>query len=161
MRSSILLLGSMLGGVNGSRIGYPGGCTIGARPVNLHLEAMKKRERRSGRRRERSVGNVRGTFRRTYPFPDFQCGSYGKCTPCGRYSERGNASGKLCPGTRDSASLLFFTGDGGGDPGNRHRKDLDAESCGTAGCGIYDPVRPDRCGNLSVCGGSEPAGRSV
>ena len=42
MRSSILLLGSMLGRCKRIRIGYPGGCTIGARPVNLHLEAMKK-----------------------------------------------------------------------------------------------------------------------
>lgn len=42
MRSSILLLGSMLGRCKRIRIGYPGGCTIGARPVNLHLEVMKK-----------------------------------------------------------------------------------------------------------------------
>lgn len=42
MRSSILLLGSMLARCRRIRIGYPGGCTIGARPVNLHLEAMKQ-----------------------------------------------------------------------------------------------------------------------
>ena len=42
MRSSILLLGSMLGRCKQIRIGYPGGCTIGARPVDLHLDAMKK-----------------------------------------------------------------------------------------------------------------------
>ena len=42
MRSSILLLGSMLGRCKRIRIGYPGGCTIGARPVDLHLDAMKK-----------------------------------------------------------------------------------------------------------------------
>lgn len=37
MRSSILLLGSMLGRCKQIRIGYPGGCTIGARPVDLCL----------------------------------------------------------------------------------------------------------------------------
>jgi len=43
MRSSVMLFGPLLGRVGCADIAYPGGCLIGARPVNLHqmaLEAM-------------------------------------------------------------------------------------------------------------------------
>lgn len=42
MRSSIMLLGSMLGRMGGLKIAYPGGCTIGRRPINWHLAVMKE-----------------------------------------------------------------------------------------------------------------------
>ncbi len=42
MRSSIMLMGSMLGRVGELTIAYPGGCTIGARPINWHLEILKE-----------------------------------------------------------------------------------------------------------------------
>lgn len=42
MRSSILLLGAMLGRVGEVSIAYPGGCSIGERPIDLHLSAMRK-----------------------------------------------------------------------------------------------------------------------
>lgn len=40
MRSSILLLGAMLGRCRSMVLDYPGGCTIGARPVDIHLKAL-------------------------------------------------------------------------------------------------------------------------
>lgn len=42
MRSSIILLGALLGTVGEVRMEYPGGCVIGARPINLHIEALQK-----------------------------------------------------------------------------------------------------------------------
>lgn len=42
LRSSILLLGSLAGRLNRFRIPYPGGCTIGARPLDTHFDALKK-----------------------------------------------------------------------------------------------------------------------
>lgn len=42
MRSSIILAGSMLGREKNVLISYPGGCSIGARPINLHLNAFRK-----------------------------------------------------------------------------------------------------------------------
>ena len=42
MRSSIMLMGSMLGRAGELTIAYPGGCTIGARPINWHLEILKE-----------------------------------------------------------------------------------------------------------------------
>lgn len=42
MRSSILLLGALLGRCNELALDYPGGCTIGTRPVDMHLTAFTK-----------------------------------------------------------------------------------------------------------------------
>jgi len=42
IRASILLLGSMLARFNKVKIHYPGGCSIGSRPINFHLQAFRK-----------------------------------------------------------------------------------------------------------------------
>ena len=42
MRASILVLGPLLAKFNKARVALPGGCTIGSRPVNLHIEAMRR-----------------------------------------------------------------------------------------------------------------------
>ena len=42
MRSSIMLLGSILGRLGEVRLPYPGGCVIGARPVDIHLAALTR-----------------------------------------------------------------------------------------------------------------------
>lgn len=42
MRSSILFLGAVLGRCHSMILDYPGGCTIGARPVDIHLNALKQ-----------------------------------------------------------------------------------------------------------------------
>ncbi|MBY0314086.1 MAG: UDP-N-acetylglucosamine 1-carboxyvinyltransferase [Bdellovibrionales bacterium] len=41
MRASILCLGPLLARMREAQVSLPGGCAIGARPINLHLEAMK------------------------------------------------------------------------------------------------------------------------
>lgn len=41
MRSSIMLLGSLLGRMGNACVSYPGGCVIGARPIDIHLSALK------------------------------------------------------------------------------------------------------------------------
>lgn len=42
MRASILVLGPLLAKYGQANVSLPGGCAIGARPVNLHLEGLKK-----------------------------------------------------------------------------------------------------------------------
>lgn len=42
MRSSILYLGAILGRFHEVTIAYPGGCSIGKRPIDYHLNAIKK-----------------------------------------------------------------------------------------------------------------------
>lgn len=40
LRASVLLAGSLLGRCKRAELGYPGGCAIGPRPIDLHLEAF-------------------------------------------------------------------------------------------------------------------------
>jgi UDP-N-acetylglucosamine 1-carboxyvinyltransferase len=42
MRASILTLGPLIARVGVARVSLPGGCAIGARPVDLHLSALEK-----------------------------------------------------------------------------------------------------------------------
>lgn len=42
MRSSVVLAGSLLGRYKEATFSYPGGCDIGARPIDLHLKAFEK-----------------------------------------------------------------------------------------------------------------------
>ena len=42
MRSSVMLLGPLLGRLGETVMEYPGGCVIGARPIDLHLWALRR-----------------------------------------------------------------------------------------------------------------------
>ena len=42
MRSSIIIMGAMIGRLDYTKISYPGGCAIGSRPIDLHLKALKE-----------------------------------------------------------------------------------------------------------------------
>ena len=42
MRSSIMLLGALIARIGKVWMEYPGGCVIGARPINLHLEGLRR-----------------------------------------------------------------------------------------------------------------------
>lgn len=42
MRSSIVLLGPMLGRLGEAEMEYPGGCVIGRRPIDMHINALEK-----------------------------------------------------------------------------------------------------------------------
>ena len=42
MRSTVILAGALIGRFKEATFSYPGGCDIGARPIDLHLKAFKK-----------------------------------------------------------------------------------------------------------------------
>jgi UDP-N-acetylglucosamine 1-carboxyvinyltransferase len=42
IRSSIVMLGAVLGRMRKAKITYPGGCEIGQRPINLHLQGLRQ-----------------------------------------------------------------------------------------------------------------------
>ncbi len=42
MRSSVILAGALIGRYRKATFSYPGGCDIGARPIDLHLKAFEK-----------------------------------------------------------------------------------------------------------------------
>src|SRR5712692_9587502 len=42
MRASVLVLGPLVARFGQARVSLPGGCAIGARPVNLHMKGLEK-----------------------------------------------------------------------------------------------------------------------
>lgn len=64
MRSSITFLGAMLSRFGHAELSLPGGCELGARPVDLHLAALERMgavvEEQHGRIRCRCAGRLRG-----------------------------------------------------------------------------------------------------
>ena len=42
MRAGVLVLGSLLAKYKNAKVSLPGGCAIGSRPIDLHLDALKK-----------------------------------------------------------------------------------------------------------------------
>ncbi len=41
LRSSVFLLGSVLGRIKRARVAYPGGCDIGLRPIDIHIKGLR------------------------------------------------------------------------------------------------------------------------
>lgn len=42
MRSSIIMLGALIGRMGEARLAHPGGCVIGKRPIDIHLDALRQ-----------------------------------------------------------------------------------------------------------------------
>ena len=63
MRSSIVLMGSMLGRTGCIKISYPGGCTIGKRPIDLHLKLLQE----MGARIEENEGILHAVCAKIHP----------------------------------------------------------------------------------------------
>lgn len=71
MRSSVMLMGSMLGRCGRVQIGYPGGCVIGKRPIDYHLKLftdMGAAIERKGRQLVLSCKELKGV-RHRFPRP--------------------------------------------------------------------------------------------
>lgn len=65
MRSSIIFLGALIARTGEAHMSFPGGCELGARPIDLHLAALRQlgaeiREER-GRLECRAAGRLKGT----------------------------------------------------------------------------------------------------
>ncbi len=60
MRASVLVLGPLVSRLGKARISLPGGCAIGDRPINLHIDALRK----MGAKVEQSHGYVTASAKR-------------------------------------------------------------------------------------------------
>ena len=76
MRGSILVLGPLIARYYKSKISLPGGCLIGARPINYHLDSLKKLGMnyvlKDGYILAKSNGKLKGT---TIKFPRLSVGA--------------------------------------------------------------------------------------
>ncbi|NIZ07921.1 UDP-N-acetylglucosamine 1-carboxyvinyltransferase [Pseudooceanicola sp. HF7] len=76
MRASILVLGPMLAREGHAVVSLPGGCAIGARPVDLHLKALEalgaELELKDGYVHAKAVGGLKGG---TFEFPIVSVGA--------------------------------------------------------------------------------------
>ena len=65
MRSSVVFLGAVIGRMGMAVISSPGGCELGPRPIDLHLDALEKLgvaiEEERGHLRCRAKGRLKGT----------------------------------------------------------------------------------------------------
>ncbi|MCI8268365.1 MAG: UDP-N-acetylglucosamine 1-carboxyvinyltransferase [Lachnospiraceae bacterium] len=71
MRSSIMLLGPLLGRLHQAETCYPGGCVIGRRPIDLHLAALQQMGAEicsEGETIQAFAGNLQGA-KLSLPFP--------------------------------------------------------------------------------------------
>lgn len=72
MRSSIIFLGAVLGKTGSCRLTFPGGCELGPRPIDMHLDALRKMgvdiTEEYGELFCRSKGRLKGT-KIIFPFP--------------------------------------------------------------------------------------------
>jgi len=76
MRASFLVLGPLLARVGEARVSLPGGCSIGARPIDLHLKGLEQMGAEilleGGYIQARIAGRLRGT---TFLFPFVSVGA--------------------------------------------------------------------------------------
>jgi UDP-N-acetylglucosamine 1-carboxyvinyltransferase len=98
MRSSVIFLGAILARTHSAQLTYPGGCELGARPIDMHLEALRAlgaRIEENGGKLECRDNGLLGT-RIDLPFPSVgatenamlaACGAKGQTTIVGAAKE--------------------------------------------------------------------------
>ena len=63
MRASFLVLGPLLARFGSAKVSLPGGCAIGARPINIHLECLEKMGVNFSIRDGYVIGNSKGRLK--------------------------------------------------------------------------------------------------
>ncbi len=69
MRASVLILGPMLTRFGRAEILWPGGCSIGERPIDFHIEAMRKMGAEIEETQEKTIAKARGLKGSRIRFP--------------------------------------------------------------------------------------------
>lgn len=115
MRSSVILLGAMLGRNGKARTGYPGGCVIGKRPVDLHIQVLQKLGARiveNGNEIQATCGKLKGA---EVIFPKSRRGSHRTGNSGSRSCRGKNRFYGMCPRTGNYLAVSVSDRDGGKD----------------------------------------------
>lgn len=108
IRSSVVLAGAILGRFKEATFSYPGGCEIGARPIDLHLNGFKK----LGIKIEENAGFIRCYCDKIIganihlDFPSV--GATENIMMAAVFGKRRNYNNKCSNGTRDSRLTKLF-----------------------------------------------------
>ena len=112
MRASSLVLGPLVARAGRARVSLPGGCAIGARPINLHLSGLEQ----LGARINQSHGYVEAEA------PDGLHGAHVHLRPHHRHRHRRPDDGRRAGRGRDRAAQRRARA-GGGGPGRAAHQD--------------------------------------
>ena len=108
MRSSVILVGGLVGKYRKAIFSYPGGCDIGARPIELHLKAFEK----LGINITKNYGNIECSCDKIVgekidlEFPSVGATENAILASC--LAERKNNNNKCCKRTRDNGFTKLF-----------------------------------------------------
>ena len=112
MRSSVVLAGAILARFKNAKFSYPGGCDIGARPIDLHLKALKKLgidiEEESGYVKCRCDQIIGNEIHLDFP----SVGATENIILASVLAKRRNGSYKCCNGTRNTRFTKLFKQNG-------------------------------------------------
>lgn len=156
MRCSVILLGALLGRMHRGVIGYPGGCVIGRRPIDMHLHALEcfgvSITEEAGEIHA-SCGKLRGN---EIIFANRSVGATEQALLASVLAE-GETVIRNCAEEPEILWLCSFLRKMGGTDQWRRRRMHPGLWCRDASRGRNaDPGRQDRDGNLFVCGSSCP-----
>ncbi len=156
MRASVLVLGPLLARCGRARVSLPGGCAIGARPIDLHIKGL----RRLGARIDLHEGYVdarapKGLHGAEIVFPFVSVGATENLLMAAALADGEtmlvNAARE--PEIGDLAACL--SGDGRPDRGDRQRLPANRRGRPAAPSQPSHPARPDRNRDLYDGGGGD------
>lgn len=108
MRSSVVIVGALIGAYKKTTFSYPGGCDIGTRPIDLHLKAFEK----LGINISKEYGNITCTCDKIigekidFEFPSVGATENAMLASC--LAKRYNGNYKSSERTRNSRFTKFF-----------------------------------------------------
>ncbi len=155
MRASILVLGPMLARDGQAVVSLPGGCAIGARPVDLHLHGAGGAGRarwscKDGYVHARAPGGLKGG---RIDFPFVSVGRHRERADGGDAGEGHDGNRQRRARARDRRSGRCLREDGRADRGRRDRHDHRAGGRPAAWRHPSGGHRPDRAGHLHAGAG--------
>ncbi len=156
MRSSVILLGVLLARCREGKLGYPGGCVIGKRPVDYHLTVLRSLGAELTEQEDGIMAKAGTLVGSEIQIPRRSVGA----------TEQGILASVLAKGesvfrncAREPEILWlcrYLRGDGRKDRGGRHRLHPRLR-CEGAGARLHGgSAGPDRGGNVYVRGGDHP-----
>lgn len=160
MRSSSLLLGPLLSRAGEVTTWYPGGCVIGKRPIDFHLDVLRAMGAEILDDGGMLIAKAKKALWNNIPFSISQCRGDGERVDGCRSGIRHDKAPKLCQGAGDRGTLQLPAFHGSKDIRGAHRDYHGGRGGKALSDGSCDGRRQNLCGDIPGGGSGSPAGRS-